>query len=361
MAEPRFRYENPLALDGSAEWGGDGNIQSAPRGCLRGAARQRDSAVCSSRGSGPIGQRRPISVAGDRKLLFPGLYPSVPTAASMAAVMPREPRFRNLVDELDDAVRTPSNAAPLNRLSIRGGGKTISEVALVDTGSIGLNARTSPVTPVALSLAIVMALVAFAVAFANDLAFASMPNPAPLIIVGLGTDLAAGLACGSRIAQATRVSVYAVLYLSLASIAGVLAAYAGQRFQMPLRDALFAWADRAMGVDWGAFTHWVDCHAVVAGILHASYETMTAQIIAPAVVLAFTGEDRRLRIYLLAFSIGLAITAVVSALLPALSPIAAVDRATYHVLNFPGATPLASGQAAGDRACSDRRRPGRHR
>jgi len=58
------------------------------------------------------------------------------------------------------------------------------------------------------------------------------------------------------------------------------------------------------------------------------------------VVLAFTNRLNKLRIYLLAFSLAFILTIFVSALLPAAGPIIFVDRASFNILQFTGATPL---------------------
>jgi membrane-associated phospholipid phosphatase len=67
---------------------------------------------------------------------------------------------------------------------------------------------------------------------------------------------------------------------------------------------------------------------------------MSAQIALPLVVLAFSHRLREVRVYLLAFAIALALTAIVATLLPAASPIAWIDRAAFSNLHFVGATPL---------------------
>ncbi len=64
------------------------------------------------------------------------------------------------------------------------------------------------------------------------------------------------------------------------------------------------------------------------------------QIVLPLVVLALFNRPGEVRTYLLAFTIALSATIVISALLPAAGPIAFVDRASFHILKFTGATPL---------------------
>jgi membrane-associated phospholipid phosphatase len=143
-----------------------------------------------------------------------------------------------------------------------------------------------------------------------------------------------------RISQALQTVLYGILYLAITILCAVLAAYAMQRFAFPLRDQLFAGTDRALGFDWLAYAHWVDGHLAAQRLLHFAYDTIQIQIVLPLVVLALFNRPRELRVYLLAFAIALSVTIVISALLPAAGPIAFVDRASFQILKFTGATPL---------------------
>jgi membrane-associated phospholipid phosphatase len=120
----------------------------------------------------------------------------------------------------------------------------------------------------------------------------------------------------------------------------VLAAYAMQRFAFPLQDRLFATADMALGLNWFDYAHWVDRHLGIQRLFHFAYDTIQIQIALPLVVLAFSNRLNEVRIYLLAFAIALAVTIIISALMPAAGPIAFVDRAAFNILEFTGATPL---------------------
>ena len=113
-----------------------------------------------------------------------------------------------------------------------------------------------------------------------------------------------------------------------------------RRFALPLQDQNLASVDMALDLKWFDYAHWVDRHFVIQSIFHLAYNTILAQIALPLVVLAFSNRLREVREYLLAFALAFTITIVVSALMPAAGPIASVDPATFHILQFTGATPL---------------------
>jgi membrane-associated phospholipid phosphatase len=143
-----------------------------------------------------------------------------------------------------------------------------------------------------------------------------------------------------RIVDAIQTILYGVLYLTVTCVCGVLAAYALQRMSFPLRDELLNRADLALGFDWLGFAHWVDRHAAVQSILHFAYNTIALQIALPVLVLGLSGRIDALRIYIVAFAIAFILTIVISALMPAAGPIATVDRASFELLRFTGATPI---------------------
>ena len=158
---------------------------------------------------------------------------------------------------------------------------------------------------------------------------ASLPNVLPLIGGVVAIDLIRLVVPQMRFVDRIVTCLFAVL-----------AAYAMQRMAFPLRDALFTQADRALGLDWLAYAHWVDGHVGLQRVLHFSYDTIQWQIMLPVVVLAFANRVEALRIYLLAFALALSVTIVISALLPAAGPIAALDRSSFEILRFTGATPI---------------------
>jgi membrane-associated phospholipid phosphatase len=162
----------------------------------------------------------------------------------------------------------------------------------------------------------------------------------PLVVGVVVLDVLSRFAPQTRFIQAVQTVLYGVLYLVITILCGVLAAYAMQRFAFPLQDRLFASADMALGLKWLDYAYWVDRHIAIQRIFHFAYDTFQVQIALPLVVLALSNRLNEVRAYLLAFAIAFIITIVVSALMPAAGPIAFVDRATFNILQFTGATPL---------------------
>ena len=162
----------------------------------------------------------------------------------------------------------------------------------------------------------------------------------PFIAAVLLLDVWSQFAPQTRTVRAVQTLLYGVLYLAITCFCGVLAAYATQRLAFPLQDQLFESVDRALGVNWLEIIQWVDHRAMVHAILNFAYSTMPAQIALPVVILAFSDRVSEIRKYLLGFVIALTVTTIVAALLPAVSQIAHVDRTTFDLLRFPGATPL---------------------
>lgn len=210
----------------------------------------------------------------------------------------------------------------------------------VSIASAFIQYRTSPISRVAILLTLSMAAIALIISVATKLAFLDLPNILPLVLAVVVLDVLSQFAPQTQIVRAVQTILYGVLYLVITCFCGVLAAYATQRFAFPLQDHLFESADMALGVKWFDIAYWVDSHPVIQGIFKLAYDSMSSQIALPLVALAFSNRLSEVRIYLLAFAIALTVTTIVAGLLPAASPIALVDRATFNVLRFTGATPL---------------------
>ena len=200
--------------------------------------------------------------------------------------------------------------------------------------------RTSSISHEAAILTLVLAAVALTVAMWTQLKFTALPNILPLVAGVLVIDSISRFAPQTRTVTAVQSMLFGVLYLAITCFCGILAAYATQRFSLPLQDRFFERADLAIGVNWFDVVRWIDDRPVINAILRLAYGTMSAQIALPVVVLAFLGNTEDVRKYLLSFVIALTATISISALLPAAGPIALVDRATFHVMQFGGATPV---------------------
>lgn len=175
---------------------------------------------------------------------------------------------------------------------------------------------------------------------ATKFTITSLPNIMPLIVGIVAVDIVSQFAPQTRIVEAVQTLIYGVLYLVTTVLCGVMAAYAMQRFAFPLQDQLFERADVALGLKWLDYANWIDRHELVQRIFQPAYDSIKLQIALPLVVLAFSNRVAEVRVYLLAFAIAFILTIVISALMPAAGPIAFVDRASFNILSFTGATPI---------------------
>jgi PAP2 superfamily len=201
-------------------------------------------------------------------------------------------------------------------------------------------ARVSPISRTALCLTFALLIMGVIASFATKFSLASLPNIIVAVVGVVVLDVVSQLAPPSRLVEAVQTFLYGLLYLAVTCVCGVLAAYAMQRFAFPLQDRFLTNADEAFGLQWLDYAHWVDRHVVVQTIFHRAYDSILLQLALPLVVFAFSNRVEELRAYLLAFAIAFTFTIVISALMPAAGPIAAVDRAGFDILQFTGATPV---------------------
>jgi membrane-associated phospholipid phosphatase len=200
--------------------------------------------------------------------------------------------------------------------------------------------RTSPISREAAFLTLVLAVLALTLSMWTQLKFAALPDLMSLTVGVLVVDILCQFAPQTPIVRALQCMLFGVLYLAITCFCAIIAAYASQRFVLPLQDHFFVRTDLALGVNWFDVAHWVDDRPMIHAILKLAYSTMSAQIALPVVALAFLGTTEDVSKYLLSFVIALTVTICISALLPAAGPIALVDRATFHVMQFTGATPI---------------------
>jgi membrane-associated phospholipid phosphatase len=207
-------------------------------------------------------------------------------------------------------------------------------------GGALVQSRISPVSRAATALTAGLAVLGVLASISTKFMLASLPNVLPLVVGVVMLDGASRCVPQPRIAATLQTFVYGFLYLAVTVLSGVLAAYAMQRFAFPLRDADLARADAALGFDWLAYARWVDAHPAVQNLFHVAYDTIQIQIVLPLVVLSLFNRLGELRVYLLAFALALSVTIVISALLPAAGPVGFIERASFHILRFTGATPI---------------------
>lgn len=203
-----------------------------------------------------------------------------------------------------------------------------------------VQSRVSPVSRPAILIMSALAIVGVLASSMTHFTLTTLPNAWPMIAGVVAIDALTLVFPQTRVVQAVQVFLYGFLYLVTLCLFGVLAAYALQRMDMPLRDTLYDRLDVALGFDWSAYAHWVDRHAQVQKIFFFAYNTISLQIAFPLLVLAFARRTAELRVYLLAFTVAFVSTIVISALLPAGGPIVFVDPKDFGLLHFTGATPV---------------------
>ncbi len=208
-------------------------------------------------------------------------------------------------------------------------------------GGAIIESRLSPIPTPALLVTFTLAITALTASLATGFVYSSLPNNILLFVAGVvAIDVGSRFAPQSLPVEALRTINYGLLYLMTTILYGIVAVYALQRFAFPMQDQFLADADAALGLNWVDFARWVDRHPPAQRILDLAYHTIALQVAAPAIVLACVHRPTEVRAYLLAFAIAFMVTIFVSAVMPAAGPVAFVDRASFEILRFTGATPL---------------------
>ena len=116
--------------------------------------------------------------------------------------------------------------------------------------------------------------------------------------------LASGLECTAQLVAFTAVG--APLSYLAAAAGGVI----------PLQDAMFEAADRAMGLDWRGMLAWMNDHQVGHSVFALAYMSFTLQASVTVLALAFFGQLVQLRIFMLALALSALVCIAISAVLP---------------------------------------------
>ena len=94
--------------------------------------------------------------------------------------------------------------------------------------------------------------------------------------------------------------------------------YVAASTNLPMQDANLLAIDRAFGLDWAAYVGFADDRPALATWLNCGYNMIRWPIFAIPVVLAATGRYQRIEEFTFAFGAALAVTTIVSALVPAI-------------------------------------------
>lgn len=117
---------------------------------------------------------------------------------------------------------------------------------------------------------------------------------------------------------------HAAALLIVATMALGIASYLSIGLNLPLRDALFASLDKAMGFDWQAHLRYVSERPWLAGALNLAYASALPQVVVVILALAFSRQTERLATFTLLFVVTGAIVIAISSLVPA------VGAYAYH-------------------------------
>src|SRR4051812_6873461 len=94
--------------------------------------------------------------------------------------------------------------------------------------------------------------------------------------------------------------------------------YVAAAVNLPLQDANLHAIDQALGLDWRAYLEFVSARPVLARWLTLGYTMIQWPIFFIPVLLAAAARHRRLQEFILAFTLALAATVIISAVVPAI-------------------------------------------
>ncbi len=149
------------------------------------------------------------------------------------------------------------------------------------------------------------------------LAFAGWTRLACILISLLAIGFLYGYSGRSR--RLSDAGHYAALWVAF-SVADFILTYLAATLTMPLRDAEFVAIDAAMGFHWLAWSRFIWAHRVIRLPLFIAYFTFLPQIIGSILYFAHTEQTGRNAELIWIAMLGLIITTIVSAVLPAVGP-----------------------------------------
>jgi membrane-associated phospholipid phosphatase len=98
---------------------------------------------------------------------------------------------------------------------------------------------------------------------------------------------------------------------------GAPVSYIAASLNLPLRDAWFDAADRALGLDWSALLGWMDVHSTLHPLFRMIYFSLMPQTVVVVLALALAGRLAWMRVFVLAFIISTVVTIAIAAIVPA--------------------------------------------
>jgi hypothetical protein len=119
----------------------------------------------------------------------------------------------------------------------------------------------------------------------------------------------------ARLASGLTSTAQVIAFAAVGAPLSYLAAALGAR--LPLQDGILDAVDRALGLDWMALLAAMDAAPLLYAPLRVTYLSLTLQMTAVVLCLAFSGRLLWLRVYTLAFIFAALVSIAVSALLPA--------------------------------------------
>lgn len=122
-------------------------------------------------------------------------------------------------------------------------------------------------------------------------------------------------ACRGCIEAAAALAAFVCLSFGLA-----IACFASNTLAMPLQDSAMTAIDAFFGFDWIAITTWVSARPLIAQALAWSYSSCMLQMMGVALLLLATSRVSDLWDFLAILMLGLALTILVAAVVPAASP-----------------------------------------
>ncbi|MGB3447973.1 MAG: phosphatase PAP2 family protein [Xanthobacteraceae bacterium] len=119
-----------------------------------------------------------------------------------------------------------------------------------------------------------------------------------------------------KLASALTGTAQLIGFTAVAAPLSYIAATAG----FPLQDAMLARWDESLGFDWIGLTKFVAEHPLLDRVLHYAYSSFVFQTIAVMLVLGFSNQLIRLRVFIAAFIATSLATVMMSAVVPATGP-----------------------------------------